>query len=108
MLPAQSQSPWASQVRVLLVTTPLWSSVVATVHVPLRLAWLDEAAAALAAIEGTRFNRFVYWREREAKIASTAAKLTAKAVALLRQRRAIGDVITDPPKLPADTAEPVQ
>jgi hypothetical protein len=66
------------------------------------------AAVALALIEGTRFNSFVYWREREAKIAAIPAKLAAKAVTLLPQRRAIGEVIADPPKLPADTAEPVQ
>jgi hypothetical protein len=66
------------------------------------------AAVALAVIESTRFNSFAYWRELEAKIAPVAAKLTAKAVALLPQRRAISEVIADQPKLPADTAEPVQ
>jgi hypothetical protein len=66
------------------------------------------AAVALAAIEGTRFNSFAYWRELEAKLAPIAAKLTTKAVALLPQRRAISEVIAEPPKLPADTAEPAQ
>jgi hypothetical protein len=66
------------------------------------------AAVALAAIEGTRFNSFVYWRELEAKLAPIAAKLTTKAVALLPQRRAMSEVIAEPPKLPADTAEPAQ
>jgi hypothetical protein len=66
------------------------------------------AAVTLAVIEDTRFNSFVYWRELEAKIAAIPAKLTAKAVTLLPQRRAISEVIADPPKLPADTAEPVQ
>jgi hypothetical protein len=71
------------------------------------------AAVALAVIESTRFNSFVYWRALEAKIVPIAAKLsakelTAKAVALLPQRRTISEVIADPPKLPADTAEPVQ
>jgi hypothetical protein len=66
------------------------------------------AAVTLAVIEDTRFNSFVYWRELDAKIAPIAAKLTAKAVALLPQRRAMSQVIADPPKLPADTAEPVQ
>jgi hypothetical protein len=66
------------------------------------------AAVALAAIEGTRFNSFAYWRELEAKIAPIAAKLSAKTVALLPQRPAITEVIADPPKLPADTVEPVQ
>jgi hypothetical protein len=65
------------------------------------------AAVALAVIEGTRFNSFAYWREVEARIAPVATKLTAKTVALL-PRRAITEVIADPPKLPADTAEPVQ
>jgi len=66
------------------------------------------AAVALAVIEGTRFNSFVYWRALETKLAASAARLTAKAVALLPQRRAMGEVIAEPPKLPADTAEPVQ
>jgi hypothetical protein len=66
------------------------------------------AAAALAVMEGTRFNSFVYWRELEAKIAPIPAKLSAKTLALLPQRRAISQVITEPPKLPADTAEPAQ
>ncbi|MFZ0238831.1 MAG: hypothetical protein WAL37_15980, partial [Xanthobacteraceae bacterium] len=65
------------------------------------------AAVALAVIEDTRFNSFASWREVEARIAPVAAKLTAKTVALLPQRRAITEVIADPPKLPADT-EPVQ
>jgi cellulose synthase/poly-beta-1,6-N-acetylglucosamine synthase-like glycosyltransferase len=43
------------------------------------------AAVALAAIEGTRFNNFVYWRGLEAKLAT-------KAAAVLRQRRTIGQV----------------
>jgi hypothetical protein len=66
------------------------------------------AAVTLAAIEGTRFNSFVYWREREAKLATVTAKLTVKAAALLPQRRSITEAITEPQKLPADTAEPVQ
>jgi hypothetical protein len=66
------------------------------------------AAVALAAIEGTRFNSFVFWREIEAKVGATSTRLATKAAALLPQRRAIGEVIADPPKLPADTAEPVQ
>jgi hypothetical protein len=66
------------------------------------------AAVALAAIEGTRFNSFAYWRELEARLAPIAARLTAKAVALLPQRRAISEVIAEQPKLPADTAEPAQ
>jgi len=42
------------------------------------------------------------------QIAPIAAKLSAKTVALLPQRPAITEVIADPPKLPADTVEPVQ
>jgi exo-beta-1,3-glucanase (GH17 family)/cellulose synthase/poly-beta-1,6-N-acetylglucosamine synthase-like glycosyltransferase len=59
------------------------------------------AAVALAAIEGTRLNSFVYWRALEAKLA-------ARAAALLPQRRAITQAISEAPKLPADTVEPVQ
>jgi len=59
------------------------------------------AAVVLAAIEGTRFNSFVYWRALEAKLA-------AKAAALLPQRRAITQAISEAPKLPADTIEPAQ
>jgi exo-beta-1,3-glucanase (GH17 family)/cellulose synthase/poly-beta-1,6-N-acetylglucosamine synthase-like glycosyltransferase len=72
------------------------------------------AAVALAAIEGTRFNSFVYWRALEAKLAAKAAK----AAGLLPQRRPIGQmiseqvisgqVISEAPKLPADSAETVQ
>jgi hypothetical protein len=72
------------------------------------------AAVALAAIEGTRFNSFVYWRALEAKLAARAAK----AAGLLPQRRQIGQmiseqvisgpVISEAPKLPADTIEPAQ
>jgi len=49
------------------------------------------AAAALAAIEGTRFNAFAYWRGIEVKVA-----------ALLPQRQAMQQVIPEPPKLPAE------
>ena len=59
------------------------------------------AAVALAVIEGTRFNSYVYWRELQARLATRSA-------ALLPQRRSISEVIADPPKLPADTVEPVQ
>ena len=62
------------------------------------------AAVALAAIEGTRLNNFVFWRGIEAKVAA----IGAKAVARLPQRRTISEVIAEPAKLPADTAEPVQ
>jgi hypothetical protein len=76
------------------------------------------AAVALAAIEGTRFNSFVYWRALEAKLAT-------KVAAVLRQRRTIGQATISQvtmsqaaisqvmsetaPTLPAgDTIEPVQ
>jgi hypothetical protein len=69
------------------------------------------AAVALAAIEGTRFNSFVYWRGLEAKLA-------AKAAALLPQRRTVSQatisqvtmsqVMSEAPKLPGDTIEPAQ
>jgi hypothetical protein len=59
-------------------------------------------------MEGTRFNSFVYWRELHAKVAPLAAKLATRTAALLSQRRTISEVIADPPKLPADTVEPVQ
>jgi cellulose synthase/poly-beta-1,6-N-acetylglucosamine synthase-like glycosyltransferase len=76
------------------------------------------AAVALAAIEGTRFNSFIYWRGLEAKLAT-------KVAAVLRQRRTIGQVSMSQatvsqatisqmmseaaPKLPAgDTIEPAQ
>ncbi len=89
------------------------------------------AAVALAAIEGTRFNNFAYWRGLE-------TKLVTKVAAVLRQRRTIGQVgmgqvgmgqvgmgqvgmgqvsmsqatisqvISEAPKLPGDTIEPAQ
>jgi cellulose synthase/poly-beta-1,6-N-acetylglucosamine synthase-like glycosyltransferase len=59
------------------------------------------AAVMLAAIEGTRFNSFVYWRALEAKLA-------AKTATLLPQRRVITQAISEAPKLPADTIEPAQ
>jgi exo-beta-1,3-glucanase (GH17 family)/cellulose synthase/poly-beta-1,6-N-acetylglucosamine synthase-like glycosyltransferase len=67
------------------------------------------AAVVLAAIEGTRFNSFVYWRALEAKLAAKAVK----AAGFLPQRRPIGQVISgqvisETPKLPADSAETVQ
>ena len=49
------------------------------------------AAAALAAIEGTRFNAFAYWRGIEVKFA-----------ALLPQRQVMQQVMPEPPKLPAE------
>src|SRR5262249_50310748 len=66
------------------------------------------AAVALAVIEGTRFNSFVYWRELRAKVAPLAARFATRTITLLPQRRAISEVIADPRKLPADTVEPVQ
>jgi uncharacterized membrane-anchored protein len=75
------------------------------------------AAAALAAIEDTRFNSFAYWRGIEARI---EAAIGTKAADLLPQRDAVTSAVTsavtnvmtsavaEPPKLPADTAEPAQ
>jgi exo-beta-1,3-glucanase (GH17 family)/cellulose synthase/poly-beta-1,6-N-acetylglucosamine synthase-like glycosyltransferase len=59
------------------------------------------AAVGLAGLEGTELNSFAYWRALEAKVA-----------ALLPQRQVVtqvvSEVIVEPPKLPADTIEPVQ
>jgi hypothetical protein len=54
------------------------------------------AAVALAALEGSRFNEFAYWRNVEAKVAETLPRPAP--------------VVTDAPvQLPADKhAEPVQ
>ncbi|HEY1981855.1 MAG TPA: hypothetical protein VGH13_17400, partial [Xanthobacteraceae bacterium] len=57
------------------------------------------AAVALAAIEGTRFNSFAYWRRIEAKIGAKAADLLPQSQEVMTQ------VIAEPQK---DTAEPVQ
>jgi len=54
-------------------------------------------AVAIAAIEGTRFNSFSYWRGLE-----------ANAVALVRQRPVMAEAIAEPPKLPADKVEAAQ
>jgi len=54
-------------------------------------------AVAIAAIEGTRFNSFSYWRGLE-----------ANAVALVRQRPVMAEAIAEPPKLPADNVEAAQ
>jgi exo-beta-1,3-glucanase (GH17 family)/cellulose synthase/poly-beta-1,6-N-acetylglucosamine synthase-like glycosyltransferase len=55
------------------------------------------SAAGLAAIEGTRFNSFAYWRGIEAKAAD-----------LLPQSQVMTQAMAEPPKLPADTIEPAQ
>ena len=75
----------------------------------------------LEAVEGTRFNSFVYWHGLEAKLAT-------KVAAVLRQRRTIGQVsmnqvsmsqatisqvtmsqvMSEASKLPGDTIEPAQ
>ncbi|MFY9836367.1 MAG: glycosyltransferase [Xanthobacteraceae bacterium] len=59
------------------------------------------AAVALALIEGTRFNTFGFWRV-------IGAKLGTRATDLLPQPQAIGQVIPETPKLPADTIETAQ
>jgi exo-beta-1,3-glucanase (GH17 family)/cellulose synthase/poly-beta-1,6-N-acetylglucosamine synthase-like glycosyltransferase len=53
------------------------------------------AAAALAAIEGTRFNSFAYWSGIEAKLAAL----------IPQQRAAMPQVIAEPPKVSADNVE---
>jgi hypothetical protein len=59
------------------------------------------AAVTLAVVEGTRFNSFAYWR-------NIRAKLGTKAADLLPQAEAMGQVIPEPTKMPADTIEPAQ
>src|SRR5262249_2596898 len=66
------------------------------------------AAVALAVIEGTRFNSFVYWRELETKIAASTAKLTARALTLRPQARPLGEATPGRQSRPADPGEPVQ
>jgi hypothetical protein len=56
------------------------------------------AAVALAAIEGSRLNSFAYWRGIEAKA----------AVLLPQPQAVITQVMTEPPKLPADNIEAAQ
>jgi hypothetical protein len=75
------------------------------------------AAVALAAIEGTRFNNFAYWRGIEARI---AAAIGIKAADLLPQREAMSSAMTnavtnvmtsavaEPPKVSADNVEAAQ
>jgi hypothetical protein len=58
------------------------------------------AAVALAGIEGTRFNSFIFWRAVEARIA-------AKAVVILPQSRKVMTNVIEPAK-PADKVEAAQ
>jgi hypothetical protein len=58
------------------------------------------AAVALAAIEGTRFNSFVFWRGVEAKIA-------AKAAIILPQSQKVMTNVIEPAK-PTDKVEAAQ
>ncbi|HZC56967.1 MAG TPA: glycosyltransferase [Xanthobacteraceae bacterium] len=58
------------------------------------------AAVALAGIEGTRFNSFVYWRGIEAKI-------EAKAAVILPQSQEVMTKVIEPAK-PADNIETAQ
>jgi len=60
------------------------------------------AAVALAAIEGTRFNDFAYWRGIEAKLGRRAAGLISPP------QQVITKVMAEPPKLPADNIEAAQ
>ena len=59
------------------------------------------AAVALAAIEGTRFNSFAYWRGIEAK----AADLLPQPQEVMTQ---VTQAMAEPPKLPADNVEAAQ
>jgi hypothetical protein len=60
------------------------------------------SAVALAAIEGTRFNSFAYWRGIEAKIGTRAADL------LPQPQEVITKVMAEPPKVSADNVEAAQ
>ena len=62
------------------------------------------AAVALAGIEGTRFNSFVFWRAVEAKV---TAKIAAKAAFILPQSRKVMTNVIEPAK-PADKVEAAQ
>jgi exo-beta-1,3-glucanase (GH17 family) len=59
------------------------------------------AAVAIAAVEGSAFNSFVFWRAIEAKVGAKVAVLLPRSKAVMNQ------VIAEQPKLPADTIEPV-
>jgi hypothetical protein len=90
------------------------------------------AAVALAAIEGTRFNSFAYWRGIEARIESKAADLLPQSQQVITNVMAsnvmasnvmasnvmasnvmasnvmASNVMAEPPKLPADNIEAAQ
>jgi exo-beta-1,3-glucanase (GH17 family)/cellulose synthase/poly-beta-1,6-N-acetylglucosamine synthase-like glycosyltransferase len=70
------------------------------------------AAVGIAAIEGTRFNSFAYWRGIEARIESKAADLLPQSQQVLTNVMAsnvmASNVMTEPPKLPADNVEAAQ
>jgi cellulose synthase/poly-beta-1,6-N-acetylglucosamine synthase-like glycosyltransferase len=75
------------------------------------------AAVALAAIEGTRFNSFAYWREIEATIATKTANLLPQRKAMTNvMSNAVSNAMTsamtsamaEQPKLPADNVEAAQ
>ena len=64
------------------------------------------AAVVLAAIEGTRFNSFAYWRGVEAKIEPSSAP---RPPSLLPQsQEVITKVMAEPPKVSADNVEAAQ
>jgi exo-beta-1,3-glucanase (GH17 family)/cellulose synthase/poly-beta-1,6-N-acetylglucosamine synthase-like glycosyltransferase len=60
------------------------------------------AAVALGAIEGTRFNDFVYWRSLRVRVAELLPQSRAMTTQVMNQ------VIAEPSKVSADTVEPVQ
>ena len=64
------------------------------------------AAVILAAIEGTRFNSFAYWRGVETKIVTA---IGAKAADLLPQpQEVMTKVMAEPPKVSTDNVETAQ
>jgi len=64
------------------------------------------AAVILAAMEGTRFNSFAYWRSVEAKIETA---IGAKAADLLPQSQEVmSTVMAEPPKISTDNVEAAQ
>jgi hypothetical protein len=66
------------------------------------------AAVALAAIEGTRFNSFAFWRAAEAKV---AAKIAAKAAVILPHSQKVMTNVIEPvidQAKPSDKVEAAQ
>jgi exo-beta-1,3-glucanase (GH17 family)/cellulose synthase/poly-beta-1,6-N-acetylglucosamine synthase-like glycosyltransferase len=64
------------------------------------------SAVGLAAIEGTAWNSFAYWRGIEAKIGAKAADLLPQSQEVMSD--VMTQVMVEPAKLPADNAEIAQ